>query len=247
MHQYHLGGYANHRDLFQMARAPYVAPCDGDDYFTDPLKLQTQADLLDARPGLALCFHLTRVSYQDASREDWVYPEPEMLPGGVRPRYSLPDLMACNLMQTSSVMYRWRFGPVLPDWFILATLPSDWYLHLLHAEQGDIGFIDKVMSVYRRHKQATYYTVEESRLEHRHKHGLNELYTYDVVNKHFNGKYTAILRDLAGGVFADLIQDAANSNDNSVLTEALRAYPEFAAYALKRMGIQTPSARADQH
>jgi glycosyltransferase involved in cell wall biosynthesis len=238
MHQYHVGGYVNHRDLFQMARGPYVALCDGDDYFTDPLKLQTQADLLDARPDLALCFHLTRVSYQDVPGKDWVYPPRDMLPGGYRPRYALTDLMARNLMQTSSVMYRWRFGPVLPDWFILATMPSDWYLHLLHAEQGDIGFIDKVMSVYRRHGQATYYTSEVNRLEHRHRHGLSELYTYEVVNRHFKGKCGTILRDLAGGVFVDLVMYATKSNDKSVLDEAIRAYPEFAEYMLKRIGIR---------
>lgn len=47
-----VGWRANYRRTFDACRGKYVAYCDGDDWWTDPCKLQMQADLMEVRSRL---------------------------------------------------------------------------------------------------------------------------------------------------------------------------------------------------
>lgn len=135
----------------------YVALCEGDDYFIDENKLQKQVDFLEAHPDYAICFHPVLVHWDDNRLPDSYFPTKKM-----RQNLTLKGLLDCNFIQTNSVVYRWRFHrdslDLLPD----NIMPGDWFLHLMHAETGKIGFIDEVMSVYRRNAGGIWTGVMES-------------------------------------------------------------------------------------
>lgn len=225
--------------LFQQCSSKYAALCDGDDYFTDPHKLQTQVDFLEAHADCALCFHPVRVVYEDGSKPERIHPPTDAIAPDATLFYSLGDLFKSNIIQTNSVVYRWRFANGLPEWFRPDCCPGDWYWHLLHAEQGKIGFINKVMSVYRRHKRGIYYLSEVDRLKHRATVGLKEIEVYDIINRHFGGKYQSILLTLVNGVFADCLMydsNRAEKKDSApILPTLVSKYPRFARHFLQSL------------
>lgn len=53
------------RTAIAASGAKYVAMCEGDDYWTDPLKLQKQVDFLESHPDYSMCFHTVNVLHQN--------------------------------------------------------------------------------------------------------------------------------------------------------------------------------------
>ncbi|MCK0206465.1 glycosyltransferase [Starkeya koreensis] len=138
-----LGAVANYLETYKDCRGEYVAFLEGDDFWTDPLKLQKQVDFLDAHRDYAICFHNVLL-VDDAGRP-------------IRPLFStLPDtstaadLCEGDYISTPSCMVRNRLVEEIPAW--MYTLPGcDWPFDILNAEHGKIKFIDQTMAAYRLH------------------------------------------------------------------------------------------------
>lgn len=246
VHPIYLRAQAGHgenvRALFSHCKSHYAALCDGDDYFTDPHKLQKQLDFLQRNKNCALCFHPVRLVYEDGSPSR-LYPPADMLPGGVKQFYTLRDLLTANMIQTNSVMYRWRFREGLPSWFDPTLIPGDWYWHLLHAEHGSIGYQQDPMSVYRRHAASFFAASEKDHVRHRVVYGLNELRLYAAVERHFKGKFHAQLSRLATGVFSDLVMHYLTNGDDALLRQGIATCPEFGKEFMEKLS-QTASRSA---
>jgi glycosyltransferase involved in cell wall biosynthesis len=65
LHEKNTGIHYNIRQTVATCRGRYMAMLDGDDYWTDPHKLQKQVDFLDNNPGCPLCFHSVEVRHED--------------------------------------------------------------------------------------------------------------------------------------------------------------------------------------
>lgn len=221
--------------LFSACKSEYASLCDGDDYFTDPNKLQMQVDFLKENKDCALCFHPVHVKFENGQRNDFIFPMLGQLPRKSKQRFYLADLVQGNFIQTNSVVYRWRFREGLPEWFNPYLCPGDWYWHLLHAETGKIGFIPRVMSVYRRHSSALYSSAFIDRDKHFAEHGMHEVETINILNQHFNGRYFRHLANLADSFFTSFYKRQIDAPDCHVLDEACEKYPEFGLHFLKTL------------
>jgi len=128
------------------ARGKYMAILEGDDYWTDPHKLQLQVDFLESHPECALCFHPVDVIYEGEAKG-----EMKRLPQHQPKDFStLEDLLVGNFISNISVMYRRGLLSTYPEWFFRVPI-YDWPLHILYAQHGLIGYIDRVMAEYRIH------------------------------------------------------------------------------------------------
>ena len=64
-------GYRGRMDIvfnYSRARGKYIASCEGDDYWTDPLKLQKQVDFMESHPDYSVCFHRCRRYNENTGR-----------------------------------------------------------------------------------------------------------------------------------------------------------------------------------
>lgn len=87
--------------------AKYVAMCEGDDYWTNPLKLQKQVDFMEANPDYVICSHKFKKRYMiDGHIEDMGYSSifPEKSEDGCT--FFLEQIYEKFYLQTLCVLYR---------------------------------------------------------------------------------------------------------------------------------------------
>ncbi|RYH72787.1 glycosyltransferase [Flavobacteriaceae bacterium 144Ye] len=135
---------------FKKAKGDYIALCDGDDYWTDPLKLQKQVDVLEQHPQLNVCFTNRRVL------SEGVLSSPPMPKDFIETPFSYKELLKHhNFIVTASVVFRKPEHFVIPDWF--CQLPyGDMGLYKLLSTQDDFYGIADSTVVYRVHGSGIY-------------------------------------------------------------------------------------------
>ncbi len=140
-------GRNNVLHLLKACRGEYVALCEGDDYWTDPEKLQKQVGFLDSHPDFAICHHNVRMTYEDGSPEHLFNQEDQ------KPISTIEDLLDDRwFLATGSLLYRNYFlTEDFADWHAQAAA-GDWALVLQLAARGDIGYLPDIMGVYRKHR-----------------------------------------------------------------------------------------------
>jgi len=141
-----LGFHQNFSRLLAAAQAPYVAFLEGDDWWSDPCKLERQVALLEQDASLAFCGGRTRVLDQRTNSGPH---SASIGPLAGRERLAMADLISSYNFHFSSVLMR-RHAVELPRW-IFSQYCLDRPLYLLAARHGDAGIIPFELSVYRLH------------------------------------------------------------------------------------------------
>jgi len=221
----------------------YVIYNEGDDYFSDTCKLQRQVDFLESRPECSICFHPVTIRFQDGSKPDEFFPSVELRFN--KTEMYLEDILKHNFMQTNSVMYRWRFNEEnILDTFPSSIMPMDYYLHLLHAQKGVIGFIDEVMAVYRRHPGGIWWDSQSP--EKLHSRYCTEMFTFFYeIGKRIAGDSETYFSNSLVPVFKTIIDSTKKCGETKKLIGLFERYPQFVIE--QYLQLQALTLQKEQH
>ncbi len=171
--------------LFPAAHGKYIALCEGDDYWTDPLKLQKQVDFLEANEDFSLCF--TKIgTFRNNNIDNDEHKHYYHKIMGERTEFTIEDIIKDNFIATCSVMFRKKNTINHPEW--ANQLPfGDWTLSVLNARHGKIKYIDELTGVYRIHEGGIW-TSQPIQIRQKWRFDF-----YLLISKHLDNKYDQII------------------------------------------------------
>jgi glycosyltransferase involved in cell wall biosynthesis len=157
LHPKNLGGFGKNNTLATLAvcKGEYIAAMDGDDYWTNPHKLQKQVDFLDKNPDFVSCFHNALIHFEDGSHPDmYVNDNTQKEVTGIEDLIGEDEIW---FMATSAVMFRNGIIKEYPKWFH-ESKSGDIPRYVLLGKHGKFFYINEVMSVYRKNGSGMSFT-----------------------------------------------------------------------------------------
>ena len=145
LHEKNIGSNSNgvfmYKECFK-SEAKYIALLEGDDYWTDPYKLQKQVDFLEANSDYVLSFHKVKILKPDGGLvDDFITNVPE--------NYETQETLARlgNYIHTPSVVFK-NIKMEFPPEFSLSPV-GDYFLYIMLTEHGKLKYLEEEMAVYR--------------------------------------------------------------------------------------------------
>jgi len=162
LHDTNRGTYKVLNEGLNLAKGEYFAILNSDDVWM-PKKLELQVYTMDTHPEYVFCHTYGKFIDQNGKEiqgRPMGFEFPRVSSG-----YILPRLVMNNCVIASSVLLRLENARRIRGFDESFRNLGDWNMWLRLAEQGEIGFIDEVLTLYRVHGENTIYQKETTRKE----------------------------------------------------------------------------------
>lgn len=143
--QRNLGMQCNFIFALNECKGKYIALCEGDDYWTDPLKLQKQVDYISGHEKCNLVFTDVQLLEEGENRlkENWA--------NITRNIYQFKDLIERNVITTCTVLFRNSNNNAGIDNWLKHFEIGDYPLYLFLLRSGYAYYLKDITAVYRQH------------------------------------------------------------------------------------------------
>lgn len=195
--------------------ARYIALCEGDDYWTDPHKLQMQVDYMDAHPDCLLTVHAA----------DWRIGE-DIYPYGcldAEPKdLSVEELIRYGgfYWATASFVFKAMLDDDLPDWRRKARV-GDYPLQILAGLRGTVHFLPDKMCVYRYQREGSW------SYRWKNENATNIAYQKNKI------EWMMLLDEATGFKYRGVIYDQLFQHFNSLFNSGEISFREYAKAVFK--------------
>jgi glycosyltransferase involved in cell wall biosynthesis len=184
--------------LFEKPKGKYIALTHGDDYWTDPYKLQKQVDFLDKNPDYSICFHNVQLlKGADFFKDNLTKEVPQST--------TIQDLTNGNYIHTPSVVFRNQKEIIEMSTWLNEVKAGDYSLHLLNAQFGKIYKLDDIMAVYRIHDSNTWANLSSTSM---HLNIFNDLFILsDKFEESINSKLMERFEKMGHSLIYEFLKD----------------------------------------
>lgn len=234
-HPVNIGNVQNAKSVYEAclaSGAAYIAMCEGDDYWTDPLKLQKQVNLLNENPQYALCFHEV-LQLNEATGEKAPYLS------YAKDVYTTHDILPMGaFVPTVSIVFRSKVIN-FPDWYFRIAF-GDILLILMVSVKGDIVLLREKMGVYRKHSMGISTGMQVGKLESALE-SIKLLHYYNLFTKF---AYDASIQYVSADILNRFkhFEPYRNTRDTRPLWQKIRAH-DFWLRKLREIGNRRESSK----
>lgn len=218
------------KDYYQeWSNTKYTALCEGDDYWTNPYKLQKQVDYMESHPDCMLTVHSA----------NWLTDD-KIYPWGCQDAfskdYSIEEVIRCGglYFATASFVFRSELSFDWPEWRRKAAV-GDFPLQILSGLRGIVHYLPDNMCVYRYLHEGSWSSDQQSKAsnvafqknkiewmtllneetEKRYQKAI-----YDQLFQHYNSLFS--LREISFWDYAKAVQKSGRKRYGRLMKDFLR-------------------------